>query len=76
MAVMLFRLDMMFSWLIAFLAQLNPLIGPIVKNALAAHMRRAWSGLTDADNLKYPCETLPELLTCTSLLFTISHRFS
>ncbi|CAI8033173.1 V-type proton ATPase subunit e 1 [Geodia barretti] len=35
-------------WLIAFLAQLNPLIGPEVPNAVAAHMRRAWLGWKQA----------------------------
>lgn len=47
-----------YSWLIAFLAQLNPLFGPEVKNALAAHMRRAWLGFEASDNSKYPCKTI------------------
>lgn len=42
-------------WLIAFLAQLNPLFGPEVKNALAAHMRRVWSNFNSTANEIYPC---------------------
>lgn len=53
-------LDQPFSWLIAFLAQVNPLFGPEVKNALAAHMRKVWSGFNETSNALYPCK--PSLL--------------
>ncbi len=58
------------SWLIAFLAQLNPLFGPDVSNALAAHMRRAWSGFNDADNDQYPCKLNRMTLDPSSVLRT------
>ncbi|XP_064382943.1 V-type proton ATPase subunit e 2-like [Halichondria panicea] len=42
-------------WLLAFLTQLNPLMGPNVETNVAAHIRRAWGGLGDEDNSEYPC---------------------
>ena len=51
------------SYLIAFLAQLNPLFGPIIKNGIVGHMRKVWSGIPTAD-FKYPCK-----LDC----FEVSH---
>ena len=42
-------------WLIAFLAQLNPLFGPEVSNAVAGHMRRVWLGWSANITQRYPC---------------------
>ena len=44
------------SYLIAFLAQLSPLFGPIIPNAIVGHMRKVWSGLNEGMNTKYPCK--------------------
>ena len=44
------------SWLIAFLAQINPLIGPTVKNTIAGHMRKAWS--SNPVDYTHPCELI------------------
>jgi hypothetical protein len=58
--------------LIAFLAQLNPLFGPEVKNALAAHMRKAWLGFNTTSNKLYPCKEAVQfftiLMSCSSSL--------
>ena len=42
------------SYIIAFLAQLNPLFGPTIKNGIAGHMRMVWSGIID--DSKSPCK--------------------
>lgn len=44
------------SYLIAYLAQLNPLIGPVVKTGIAGHMRKVWSGQSEAMNEHNPCK--------------------
>jgi len=54
--VLVNSLTLFFSWLIAFLAQLNPLFGPEVPNDIAGHMRKVWDGFTEEDNYDKPCK--------------------
>lgn len=50
-------LDISASWLIAFLAQLNPLFGPEVSNEVAGHMRKVWLKWPAPNaTQRYPCE--------------------
>ena len=44
------------SWLLAFLTQLNPLVGPQMNNALAAHIRRVWSVSERPEGLSEDCK--------------------
>lgn len=49
-------LDFAHSWLLAFLTQLNPLMGPYIPTDVAAHIRRAWENQGDKENQLYKCK--------------------
>ncbi len=51
------------SWLVAFLTQLNPLIGPNVHTGVAAHIRREWNGFGDQENIDYKCKLISVVLS-------------
>lgn len=59
------------SWLIAFLAQLNPLVAPQVDVGIAGHMRKVWANSIippelDNTTLYSRCEPILTVLsTCT-----------
>ena len=58
------------SWLIAFLAQLNPLVGPNIPNAIAGHIRRAWLGWSMDDTYKTCENTQLPAIHCTTMTFS------
>ena len=46
-------------WLLAFLTQLNPLVGPQMSNELAAHIRRVWSVSARPETLDDDADCFP-----------------
>ena len=47
---------MLCSYLIAYLAQLNPLFGPIIKNGIVGHMRQVWTPYGADSNAEHVCK--------------------